>query len=256
MKLSGEQRKKLQEALIDAFPSKNLLEQMLSFEFDKNLNEISEGDNLAVIVFELIKKAEAQNWIEELINAAHRQNPGNELLKEFALKKERINQIENEIAEIERQKIKEERIEQPTPDSNKEQLVEITLIRENRGYDRSWILKIENTENKNNKIIHSTQREWIRKGETITFKLIAKKYYKMQLSYEERTTVYLSRNPATYEESGRSNQWYGVLAPGKYIFECGVEPGIQLKNWLLSVVTLFLLNQSRLYLKEISFEEW
>ena len=38
MNLSGQQRKQLQEALIDAFPDKASLEQMLSFELDKNLD--------------------------------------------------------------------------------------------------------------------------------------------------------------------------------------------------------------------------
>ncbi|NEO14701.1 MAG: hypothetical protein F6J98_22935 [Moorea sp. SIO4G2] len=70
MNLSGQQRKQLQEALIKAFPDKSSLEQMLSFELNKNLNAISGGANLKEVVFELIKIAEAENWIKDLIYGA------------------------------------------------------------------------------------------------------------------------------------------------------------------------------------------
>ena len=63
MNLSGQQRKQLQEALIDAFPDKASLEQMLSFELSKNLDVIASEGNLSQIVFELIKIAEAENWV-------------------------------------------------------------------------------------------------------------------------------------------------------------------------------------------------
>jgi hypothetical protein len=57
MSLSGQHRKKLQEALIDAFPMKSSLEQMLSFELDKNLDTIVEEGNLETVIFNLIKVA-------------------------------------------------------------------------------------------------------------------------------------------------------------------------------------------------------
>ncbi len=82
MNLSGSQPKQLQEALIDAFPNKASLEQMLFFELNKNLNEIVSEGNLRQKVFELIKKAEAENWVEDLINGARRANPGNQRLKD------------------------------------------------------------------------------------------------------------------------------------------------------------------------------
>ncbi|MEC4817266.1 MAG: GUN4 domain-containing protein, partial [Scytonema sp. PMC 1069.18] len=84
MNLSGQQRKELQDALVDAFPAKSSLEQMLSFELDKNLDEIAGGGNLQDIVFNLIIKAEAQEWIEELIHAAREANPRNPLLRAIA----------------------------------------------------------------------------------------------------------------------------------------------------------------------------
>ncbi len=83
MGLSGSQRQQLQEALMDAFPDKASLEQMLSFELDKNLNVIASEGNLEQIVFQLIKKAEAENWIEDLINGAQRANPGSQRLNRY-----------------------------------------------------------------------------------------------------------------------------------------------------------------------------
>ncbi|WP_414587596.1 effector-associated domain EAD1-containing protein [Scytonema sp. PCC 10023] len=80
MKLSGLQRKKLLEALNDAFPDKASLEQMLAFELDKNLDTIAGGNSLQDIVFNLIKIAEAQGWVEDLVYAARRFNSGNPLL--------------------------------------------------------------------------------------------------------------------------------------------------------------------------------
>ena len=84
MNLSGQQRKQLQEALLDAFPDKASLEEMLSFELDRNLNEIALEGNLKQIVFQLIRTAQAENWIEDLINGARRANPGNQRLKDVA----------------------------------------------------------------------------------------------------------------------------------------------------------------------------
>ena len=99
MGLSGQQRKKLQDALIAAFPDKASLKQMLDYGLGKNLDAIAGGSDLKEIVFNLIKKAEAGNWIENLIAAAHNSNPGNSTLKEFifireltTLSEEKLNQ--------------------------------------------------------------------------------------------------------------------------------------------------------------------
>jgi hypothetical protein len=81
MVLSGEQRKQLQEALESAFPTKALLEQMLSHELDKNLEAIAGVGSLQEIIFKIIQIAEAQGWILDLIRAAQQSNPGNPKLK-------------------------------------------------------------------------------------------------------------------------------------------------------------------------------
>ena len=84
MNLSGQQRKQLQEALLDAFPDKASLEQMLSFELEKNLGVIASEGNLSQKVFQLIRTAQAENWIEDLIDGARRANPGNQRLEDIA----------------------------------------------------------------------------------------------------------------------------------------------------------------------------
>ena len=84
MILSGQQRKKLQEALIHAFPNKSSLKQMLRFELDKNLEVIAGEGNLQNIVFTLIETADSQGWVEKLISGALQSNPGNPLLKTIA----------------------------------------------------------------------------------------------------------------------------------------------------------------------------
>ncbi|MDF5725778.1 MAG: SUMF1/EgtB/PvdO family nonheme iron enzyme [Rhizonema sp. PD37] len=82
--LSGQQRKKLRDALMDAFPDKSSLEQLLDFELDKNLNEITRDSNLGVIVFELIKRAESEGWLIKLVRAARDERSGNLRLQAIA----------------------------------------------------------------------------------------------------------------------------------------------------------------------------
>jgi Effector-associated domain 1/CHAT domain len=84
MSLSGQQRKELQSALIDAFPDTASLEQMLAFELDKNLRAIAREGSLQDIVFKLIQTANSQGWIEDLVRAARNENPGNQQLKDIA----------------------------------------------------------------------------------------------------------------------------------------------------------------------------
>ncbi|MEC4814957.1 MAG: effector-associated domain EAD1-containing protein [Scytonema sp. PMC 1069.18] len=84
MKLTGQQRKQLQDALVDAFSNLSSLERMLSYELDKNLHTIANGSNLKETVFILIKTAESQGWIENLVRAARKDNFGNLKLKTIA----------------------------------------------------------------------------------------------------------------------------------------------------------------------------
>ncbi len=81
MQLSGQQRKQLQEALIDAFPNIASLEQMLVFELEKNLRVIAGEGSLQDTVFKLIETASSEGWIANLIRAAYNYKPGNSKLQ-------------------------------------------------------------------------------------------------------------------------------------------------------------------------------
>ncbi len=91
MVLSGGQRKQLQFALESAFPTKASLEQMLSYELDKNLEAIAGVGSLQDVIFKVIQTAEAQGWIPDLIRAALQSNPGNPELKAFETKSSSID---------------------------------------------------------------------------------------------------------------------------------------------------------------------
>ncbi len=79
-----QQRKKLRDALINAFPERSSLEQLLYFELGKNLNEITKDSNLQYVVYQLIQTAEAQGWLLTLVRVAQKENPGNLQLSAIA----------------------------------------------------------------------------------------------------------------------------------------------------------------------------
>jgi predicted NACHT family NTPase len=84
MNLSGQEYKKIQIALIDAFPNTASLEQMLAFGLNRNLRAVTGEGSLQDIVFQLVQTANSQGWIEDLIDAAHKLNPRNLRLKAIA----------------------------------------------------------------------------------------------------------------------------------------------------------------------------
>ena len=76
MKLSSQQLGQLQNALLSAYPTIDDLRMMVRLELDIPLDEVATGENLRVIVFKLLTWAESNGRIRELIDGAHRQNPG------------------------------------------------------------------------------------------------------------------------------------------------------------------------------------
>ena len=90
---SPQQREEFKFALIDAFRTKSSLEQMLDYGLNKKLDVIAGGDNLNDIVYHLIDRAEAEDWVKDLIDAARQANSGNQKLKAIAQK---IDSIERE----------------------------------------------------------------------------------------------------------------------------------------------------------------
>ena len=80
MALTGQQIKQLQQALLDAFPSKALLEMMVRIELDEQLDAIAYGDNQTVIVYKLITWAERTGSVRAMIAGAAAANGRNPLM--------------------------------------------------------------------------------------------------------------------------------------------------------------------------------
>ena len=83
MRLNGEQRRRFHKSLLNAFPSKPLLKQMVDFELDENLDAIAVGENHSDTVFELINWARKEGKVKKLLTAARKSNPGNLELRNF-----------------------------------------------------------------------------------------------------------------------------------------------------------------------------
>lgn len=83
--LDGPNRKRLREALIDAFPGWDPLRIMTSDYLDLNLAIVtSSNDNLETQAFELIEWAKAEGNLGDLVVAARYANPKNPKLQAFA----------------------------------------------------------------------------------------------------------------------------------------------------------------------------
>lgn len=80
MRLSGKQLQQIQEALLDAYSSVDELRMLARFELSENLNAVAGGDNLRVVVFNLLTWAEQHGRMAELLAGACRERPGNALL--------------------------------------------------------------------------------------------------------------------------------------------------------------------------------
>jgi hypothetical protein len=79
MALSGTQYKSLHAALLGAF-TKSSLKQMLRFEMEEDLDHIAGGGSLSEIVSALLDWSERHGRTNDLVEAAHRDNPGNQAL--------------------------------------------------------------------------------------------------------------------------------------------------------------------------------
>ncbi len=108
MDLNGDERRKLREAIISAYPSKTKLKMMVSDKLEENLNAIAGGENLEEVVFELIEWAEAQGKLKQLIDAACQGKAGNLDLQAVRKKihKQELQEILNKLREEEFQYIK------------------------------------------------------------------------------------------------------------------------------------------------------
>jgi len=83
MALNGKEIKDIQEALLSAFPSKDSLRMMVRIELDENLDAIVDGENLRVLIFNLVTWAERTGCIDELMQGAYNTVPGNPVLQKL-----------------------------------------------------------------------------------------------------------------------------------------------------------------------------
>lgn len=83
MELTGTQQARLSEALLSAFPRLQLLQRMVRFKLNRNLEDFTDGP-LRERVFQLIQEAEREGWTQELLQGARQDTPGNPRLAAFA----------------------------------------------------------------------------------------------------------------------------------------------------------------------------
>ena len=83
MRLSGKQVQQVQEALLDAYPTVGELRMLVRFELSENLAAIAGGDNLRVVIFNLLTWGEQHGRLAALIDGACSQRPGNVRLAEL-----------------------------------------------------------------------------------------------------------------------------------------------------------------------------
>ncbi|MEZ5354675.1 MAG: effector-associated domain EAD1-containing protein [Bryobacteraceae bacterium] len=78
MPLTGSEFRQLRDALVTAFPTPFDLAAMCQFGTGKNLAAIvNTAAALNQQAFELVQKADAQGWLDHLVEAAREENPGN-----------------------------------------------------------------------------------------------------------------------------------------------------------------------------------
>jgi hypothetical protein len=80
IKLNGNQLRRLHDALVDAFRSRNDLVRLVRFHLNENLETIVGAGPLSQTAFELIEWAQSRGRLGELLRGARAENSGNPLL--------------------------------------------------------------------------------------------------------------------------------------------------------------------------------
>lgn len=75
--LTGPQARQFSQALLNAFPNPNRLDDVLWFYLNKRRPEITLADDLQTRVSHILRDAVAQGWVARLITAARQANPEN-----------------------------------------------------------------------------------------------------------------------------------------------------------------------------------
>ncbi len=92
--LNGQQLGRLIAALIDAFPSHDQLEMLLSIQLTRSFIEIAGTGELDVCVFKLVRAAMREGWLPALINAAVDRQPGNAKLRAWVESNGQVSGLE------------------------------------------------------------------------------------------------------------------------------------------------------------------
>ena len=79
--LDGSQIKQIHSALKSAFPTEGDLEKLLTFTFNETIANIGQGDNYNETLLKVIRWAQAQGQLEELLRGAYAENPRNTQLR-------------------------------------------------------------------------------------------------------------------------------------------------------------------------------
>lgn len=83
LRLDGSQKRKLRDALTDAF-SRRELRMLLAEALDRNWEKLTDESSFDTQVFDVIDKADRQGWVTDLIIAARTEYPDNTSLRAFA----------------------------------------------------------------------------------------------------------------------------------------------------------------------------
>jgi Effector-associated domain 1 len=75
--LTGPQLGNLSEALLDAYIGRDDFEMLLKYKLDRDFSALVGDGNLKVCVFRLLRVAQGQGWLDELIREALKERPGN-----------------------------------------------------------------------------------------------------------------------------------------------------------------------------------
>jgi hypothetical protein len=79
--LTGPERRSLRQALLHAAPSRAALTRLVYYSLDERLELIAGGDDLAEVVLHLIRWAEANERLDDLLRAAQLAFPENSKLR-------------------------------------------------------------------------------------------------------------------------------------------------------------------------------
>ena len=89
-RLTGAQIAQLQRALLECYPTQSDWEQLLLLALNRNLDTVSLAGDLSAVATRVIRKANSEGWIVELLRGAAAQRPQVEELQKLTLELLRV----------------------------------------------------------------------------------------------------------------------------------------------------------------------